>query len=81
MFSDIARDSLSSLLASLKPDYAYPSVYPREVVINMIAGLLLTVAVSDAQAPDGSYFGGKTLDDLRQSANERAVKLYDEKMK
>jgi hypothetical protein len=80
MFSDIISDSLASILDMVSPDYAYEEVYPRMVVINMIASMLLAQVVSDARGPDGEFFGNRTLQDLRRETLVMAIKLYDDKM-
>jgi hypothetical protein len=87
MFSDAVFDSLNEILECLTPKYAHPDVYPREVVINMIAAMLLTVMVSTCRNPPGledkygEFSANRTLDDIRQNCLAQATKVYDEKVK
>jgi hypothetical protein len=73
MFSDVVFDSLFNILDNLKPDYAYKQVYPRDIVIGMIASMLLTQAISERR--------GQTLESIRRITMEEAIALYDEKMR
>lgn len=80
MFADIVSDALNSITDSLTADYAYADVYPRSVVIDMIASMLVARAVSDIRGPDGKFMGGQTLSDIRRKARAEAIKIYDSKM-
>jgi hypothetical protein len=78
MFSDIVSDSIYGILDALKHYGKNESVYPRNVVINMLTSMYLTAMVSDARGPDGSFFNGATQNDLYRKAHQRATKAYDE---
>jgi hypothetical protein len=80
MFADIVSDALNSITDSLTADYAYTDVYPRSVVIDMIASMLVARAVSDARGPDGKFMRNQTLTDIRRKARAKAIKIYDSKM-
>ena len=80
MFSDVVSYCLSSIIKRLRTDYAFQDVYPKEVVVNMIASMLLTIAVSDARDLDGTFFNSCQLEDLRNQTLKRANEIYEEKM-
>jgi hypothetical protein len=81
MFSDVVYDSLETILDSLKPNYAYEGVYPRNVVINMLTSMRLAILVSDMGSPVGGLLGGLSMNDLYREAHANAVKDYDDRMK
>ncbi len=76
MFSDVIHDALYKIEKSISKDYSYPSVYPKEYVVNMIKSMLLCVYLSDARLPDGT-FGNKSISDLEFLAHKEAIDMYD----
>lgn len=47
MFSDSVFDAMFNLLKECKPDYAYPEVYNREAVIDMLTHMRYVILLSD----------------------------------
>jgi hypothetical protein len=76
MFSDLVSDQLHALLKSMHR--AHPDIYPREVMVQLIASLLLARYVSDWREPDGTFFGGATLQELKTHSDAEAAVLYDQ---
>jgi hypothetical protein len=80
MFCDDISDSLHRIISGLRPNRCYSGVYPKKEVINMIASMLLVQRVSDYRLPNGTFFNGMTLDDIRKLSFENATQIYNNRM-
>lgn len=80
MFSDTVFEALSDILKDLRPDYAYASIYPKEVIIETIAMMYYCVQLSDSRMPDGSIADNHTMESLKLASHEWATETYEEKM-
>ena len=51
MFSDVVFDQLCVILKSIRNDYAYTEIYPRDEVVNMLTSMLTLINYSDGMSP------------------------------
>lgn len=80
MFCDTVCDALYSILADLRPDYAYPDVYPKEVIIQTIMMLRYLDLLSVCRLPSGGFANNHTETSLKNLAYQQAVVMYEDKM-
>ena len=72
VFADTVHDALYEIDADL--NRAYPKIYPKRDVINMLAALRLMVLLSNAQDSQGKLIYSKS--ELKEMAKNDAEEAY-----